>query len=63
MGMADERELINGHLREVIAKRAGSCSAEDVMRRWESVMATRRTLKFNVAPLLTLEALLLKVRF
>jgi len=26
-------------------------------------MATRRKLKFNVAPLLALEALLLKVRF
>lgn len=63
MGLAGERELINGHLREVIEKRAETCSSEAVMRRWEAVMATRRTLKFNVAPLLTLEALLLKVRF
>lgn len=63
MGIAGERELINEHLRDAIAKRAGACTAEDVMRRWEDVMSARRTLKFNVAPLLTLEALLLKVRF
>ena len=63
MGVAGERELINEHLRIQIEKRAGACSADDVMKRWEEVMAARRTLKFNVAPLLTLEALLLKVRF
>jgi DNA polymerase-3 subunit delta' len=62
-GIAGERELINEHLRVQIEKRAGACSADDVMKRWEEVMAARRTLKFNVAPLLTLEALLLKVRF
>jgi hypothetical protein len=33
------------------------------MQRWEEIMATRRKMKFNVAPLLALEALLLKVRF
>ncbi len=63
MGITGERELINEHLRVVIEKRAAACSSEDVMKRWEEVMAARRTLKFNVAPLLALEALLLKVRF
>lgn len=63
MGIAGERELINEHLRVVIERRAAACSSEDVMKRWEEVMAARRTLKFNVAPLLALEALLLKVRF
>ena len=63
MGVAGERELINEHLREAIVKRAATANPEEVMRRWEEVMATRRSLKFNVAPLLALEALLLKVRF
>ena len=63
MGIANERQLINEHLREAIEKRASSCTLTDVMARWEIVMTTRRTLKFNVAPLLALEALLLKVRF
>ena len=63
MGIASERQLINEHLREAIEKRASSCTLTDVMERWEIVMTTRRTLKFNVAPLLALEALLLKVRF
>ena len=63
MGVAGERELINEHLRETIVKRAATATPEEVMRRWEEVMATRRSLKFNVAPLLALEALLLKVRF
>lgn len=63
MGVAVERELINEHLRETIVKRAATATPEEVMRRWEEVMATRRSLKFNVAPLLALEALLLKVRF
>mgnify|MGYP006280448295 FL=1 len=63
MGIANERQLINEHLREAIEKRASSCTLTDVMARWELVMTTRRTLKFNVAPLLALEALLLKVRF
>ena len=63
MGISGERELINEHLREAIEKRASSCTLTDVMARWELVMTTRRTLKFNVAPLLALEALLLKVRF
>lgn len=63
MGLANERQLINEHLREAIEKRASSCTLTDVMARWEIVMTTRRTLKFNVAPLLALEALLLKVRF
>ncbi len=63
MGIAGARELINEHLRDAIEKRAAACSAEDVMKRWEEVMAARRTLKFNVAPLLALEGLLLKVRF
>jgi DNA polymerase-3 subunit delta' len=63
MGIAGEHHLINEHLRTLLEKRAFATSPEEVMRRWEEVMATRRTLKFNVAPLLTLEALLLKVRF
>jgi DNA polymerase-3 subunit delta' len=63
LGITKERELINEHLRGKIEKRAATCTPEDVMMRWEEVMATRRTLKFNVAPLLTLEALFLKVRF
>ncbi len=63
MGIAGERELINEHLRETVAMRAATCTPEEVMRRWEEIMATRRSLKFNVAPLLALEALLLKVRF
>ena len=63
MGLTNERQLINEHLREAIEKRASSCTLTDVMVRWEIVMTTRRTLKFNVAPLLALEALLLKVRF
>ena len=63
LGITKDRELINEHLREKIEKRAATCTPEDVMMRWEEVMATRRTLKFNVAPLLTLEALFLKVRF
>lgn len=60
---AHSTELINEHLREAIEKRALSCTSEDVMRRWEALMATRQSLKFNVAPLLALEALFLKVRF
>lgn len=63
MGVSGERELINEHLRDEIEKRAAATSQEDVMKRWEEVMATRRTLKFNIAPLLALEALFLKVRF
>lgn len=63
MGASGGRELINEHLRGEIEKRAASSDSESVMRRWEEIMATRRTLKFNVAPLLALEALFLKVRF
>jgi DNA polymerase-3 subunit delta' len=63
MGIAGSHELINDHLSAAIHKRAAASSAEEVMQRWEEVMATRRSLKFNVAPLLALEALFLKVRF
>ena len=56
-------ELINEHLRLDIEKRAASSDSEGVMKRWEEIMATRRALKFNIAPLLALEALFLKVRF
>jgi DNA polymerase-3 subunit delta' len=63
MGASGGRELINEHLRGEIEKRAASSDSEGVMKRWEEIMATRRTLKFNVAPLLALEALFLKVRF
>ena len=63
MGASGGRELINEHLRGEIEKRAASSDSEGVMKRWEEIMATRRTLKFNVALLLALEALFLKVRF
>lgn len=63
MGASDSLELINEHLRIDIEKRAASSDSEGVMKRWEEIMATRRALKFNVAPLLALEALFLKVRF
>jgi len=63
MGASGGRELINEHLCGEIEKRAASSDSEGVMKRWEEIMATRRTLKFNVAPLLALEALFLKVRF
>jgi len=63
IGASDSRELINEHLRNEIETRAADSSSEGVMQRWEEIMATRRKLKFNVAPLLALEALLLKVRF
>lgn len=63
IGASDSRELINEHLRNEIETRAANSSSEGVMQRWEEIMATRRKLKFNVAPLLALEALLLKVRF
>lgn len=62
-GASGSRELINEHLRNEIEMRAANSSSESVMQRWEEIMATRRKLKFNVAPLLALEALLLKVRF
>jgi DNA polymerase-3 subunit delta' len=63
IGASDSRELINEHLRNEIEMRAADSSSEGVMQRWEEIMSTRRKLKFNVAPLLALEALLLKVRF
>ena len=63
MGASGTRELINEHLRSEIEKRAANSDSEGVMQRWEEIMSTRRTLKFNVAPLLALEALFLKVRF
>jgi DNA polymerase-3 subunit delta' len=63
IGASDSRELINEHLRNEIETRAANSSSEGVMQRWEEIMSTRRKLKFNVAPLLALEALLLKVRF
>lgn len=63
MMISKKEELINAHLADVIQKRAASSTPEEVMRRWEEVMRTRRSLKFNVAPLLALEALFLKVRF
>lgn len=63
MGASGARELINEHLRSEIEKRAANSDSEGVMQRWEEIMSTRRTLKFNVAPLLALEALFLKVRF
>jgi DNA polymerase-3 subunit delta' len=63
MMISNKEELINAHLADVIQKRAASSTPEEVMRRWEEVMRTRRSLKFNVAPLLALEALFLKVRF
>jgi|688.fasta_scaffold28342_2 DNA polymerase-3 subunit delta' len=63
MGVSEPRELINEHLRKEIEARAANSNSESVMQRWEEIMATRRKMKFNVAPLLALEALLLKVRF
>jgi DNA polymerase-3 subunit delta' len=63
MGQVSARELINEHLREDIEKRAAASDSEGIMKRWEEIMSTRRSLKFNVAPLLALEALFLKVRF
>jgi len=63
MMISKKEELINAHLADVIQKRAASSTPEEVMRRWEEVMRTRRSLRFNVAPLLALEALFLKVRF
>ena len=57
------QELINEHLREVLENRASSSTQAEILKRWEEVMGTRKSLKFNVAPLLALEALFLKVRF
>ena len=58
-----ESELINEDLRNEIAALAHSSKPESMVKRWEAVMATRRTLNFNVAPLLAIEALLLNVKF
>ena len=63
LGAATNQELINEHLREVIENRASSSTQAEILKRWEEVMGTRKSLKFNVAPLLALEALFLKVRF
>ena len=58
-----ESELINEDLRNEISALAQSSKPESMVKRWEAVMATRRTLNFNVAPLLAIEALLLNVKF
>ena len=56
-------ELINEDLRNEITALAQSTKPESMLKRWDAVMATRRTLNFNVAPLLAIEALLLNVKF
>ena len=58
-----ESELINEDLRSEITALAQSTKPESMLKRWDAVMATRRTLNFNVAPLLAIEALLLNVKF
>jgi DNA polymerase-3 subunit delta' len=58
-----ESELINEDLRSEISALAQSSKPVSMLKRWEAVMATRRTLNFNVAPLLAIEALLLNVKF
>jgi DNA polymerase-3 subunit delta' len=58
-----ESELINEDLRAELTSLAKSTKPESMLKRWDAVMATRRTLNFNVAPLLAIEALLLNVKF
>ena len=58
-----ESELINEDLRNEITALAQSTKPESMLKRWDAVMATRRTLNFNVSPLLAIEALLLNVKF
>jgi DNA polymerase-3 subunit delta' len=58
-----ESELINEDLRSELTALAQSTKPESMLKRWDAVMATRRTLNFNVAPLLAIEALLLSVKF
>jgi DNA polymerase-3 subunit delta' len=55
--------LINEDLRDELTALAQSAKPESMLKRWDAVMATRRTLNFNVAPLLAIEALLLNVKF
>ena len=63
LGAATNQDLINEHLREILENRASSSTQAEILKRWEEVMGTRKSLKFNVAPLLALEVLFLKVRF
>jgi DNA polymerase-3 subunit delta' len=58
-----DSELINEDLRSEISALAQSTKPASMLKRWEAVMVTRRTLNFNVAPLLAIEALLLNVKF